>query len=70
MNNTTMRAGALNGNYIGSAISFKDTNGDVILGKFVGMRRDKDYKSYTIYLEMIGSFDVAWDLDIEVRNRG
>jgi hypothetical protein len=68
MYNSTLTVGSLNANYVGSVISFKVPEGDLITGRIAGIRRSADYKTYTLYLDVMGSFELAFDLRVEIRS--
>lgn len=66
--NPRINAGSLNGNNIGQTISFKDDERDTIIGKLAGVKRSADYKTNTLYIDVIGVFMVNHDHEIEIRS--
>lgn len=66
--NSRINAGSLNGNNIGQTISFKDEEGDTVIGKLAGVKRSRDYKTNTLYIDVVGVFMVDHNHDIELRS--
>lgn len=67
MRDSSITVGSLNANYVGEVISFKDSEGDQIIGRIAGIRRSSDYKTYTIYCDVLGAFDMNFDDRVELR---
>lgn len=66
--NPTSNAGSLNGRHIGQTISFKDENGDTIIGKLSGVKRAANYLTNTLYMDAIGAFVVNHNHEVEIRS--